>query len=158
MKFRPAFLAACTGALLFAGLAFAGSNPAATAGTQRYGAPITVRKSTQFAKVAKQPAKFEGKVIRLEGVVANVCQGAGCWIEIESKGAKFLAKSLDESVLVPNDCKGQTVVVQGVLTAKSGTGHEGHDHAAHAGAEAHECPTPTYLLSTQGVELKPAKK
>ena len=160
MRLRTCILLACSGAALFAGLAFAGSDSAPPAGAQRYGAPITVRKPTQLAKVVKEPAKFEGKVLRLQGVVSNVCQGAGCWIEIESKGQTFLAKSLDESVLVPNDCKGQAVVVQGVLAAKPVNGHEGHDHAAaaHEGAEAHECPTPTYLLATQGVDLRPAKK
>ena len=103
---RPVFLV-----LLVALPAWAHDGPhgesAAPSADGTYGAPITEKKAAKLDKVAKTPAKFRGKTVRLEGVVKNVCQGQGCWIEIESKGATFLAKSLDESVLVPKDCKGQ---------------------------------------------------
>jgi hypothetical protein len=139
-------------ALVLAVPAFAGeSKPVA----EKFGAPVTVKKSVPIAKLQKQPEKFTGKVLRIEGVVKNVCQGAGCWVEVEdAKGATFLAKSLDESVLLPNDCKGRRVVVQGTFLSKPA---KDHDHAAHAGEAPHECPSPTYLLSTQGIELAAQK-
>jgi hypothetical protein len=118
-----------------------------------FGAPITLKKAVPIAKLEKKPERFAGKTLRLEGVVASVCQGRGCWIEVEGpNGVTFLAKSLDESVLVPKDCKGQKVVVQGVVTRLTA---KGHDHAAHGEAEAHECPAPSWVLATSGVELKP---
>jgi hypothetical protein len=124
---------------------------AGDASSERYGAPVTVRKATDLAKVSKAPQKFEGKTLKLEGVVADVCQGRGCWIEITTaKGATFLAKSLDETVLVPKDCKGRKVTVQGVITALPAKEDEHH------GEEGHSCPTPSYVLATSGVEL--AKK
>jgi hypothetical protein len=128
--------------------------PPAGEAVSTYGAPITLKKAVPVAKLGKKPERFEGKTIRLEGVVAKVCQGRGCWIEVEGpKGVTFLAKSLDESVLVPKDCKGQKVVVQGVVTRLDA---QGHDHAAHAEeAEAHECPAPSWVLATRGVELRP---
>ena len=128
---------------------FAGN--AATAETQRFGAPVVEKKVTNLGKLAKKPASFEGRTLRIEGVVTNVCQGQGCWVEVrDAKGATFMAKSLDESVLVPRDCKGQRIVVQGVVKALPAKGHD-HDHGP--GVAAHECPTPSYVLSTQGVEL-----
>jgi len=48
------------------------------------------------------------------------------------------------------DCKGQRIVVQGVVTALAAMGHD-HDHGADVAA--HECPMPSYVLSTQGAEL-----
>lgn len=116
---------------------------------QTYGAPVTVKKALKIDKLEKNPAKYNGQTIKLEGVVAKVCQGQGCWIEIASpKGATFIARSLDESVLVPKDCKGQKVTIQGVVTTMPA---KAHDHSQ--AEDGHSCPAPTFVLSTQGVEL-----
>ena len=124
---------------------------AATTENQRFGAPVVEKKATNLGKLAKKPASFEGKTLRIEGVVTNSCQAQGCWVEVQdAKGAKFMAKSLDESVLLPKDIKGRRIVVQGVVKALPAKGHD-HEHAA--GAAPHECPTPSYVLSTQGAEL-----
>lgn len=118
----------------------------------RAGAPITVKKSVRIDKLAKQPAKFEGKVLRLEGTVKNVCQGRGCWVDVEdANGVSFMAKSLDETILLPKDCQGRKVIVQGIVTALPHT----HDAAAEDG---HACPAPKYVLATQGVELIAERK
>lgn len=119
----------------------------------KFGAPVTVKKSFPVAKLAAAPAKFEGKTVRIEGTVAEVCQGRGCWVRVkDDKGTLFLAKSLDETVLLPKDCAGQHVVVQGVVTALKAKPHE------HEEGEGHECPTPEYVVATQGIELRPADK
>lgn len=119
----------------------------------RFGAPVTVKKRLPVAKLAAAPAKFEGKTVRIEGMVADVCQGRGCWVRVkDDKGTLFLAKSLDESVLLPKDCVGQRVVVQGVVTALKAKPHE------HEEGEGHECPTPEFVVATQGAELRPADK
>jgi hypothetical protein len=113
-----------------------------------YGAEITEKKPVKLAKLVKSPSKYKGKTVRLEGTVKDVCQGQGCWIEIESEDGKtFLAKSLDESVLVPKNSKGQNVVVQGVVTQMPPKPHEHH------GEEGHSCPAPTWVVSMLGVEL-----
>ena len=49
-------------------------------------------------------------------------------------------------------------MVQGVVTMMPAKVAEAHQHAEHDAAEGHECPTPTYLISTQGAELVAAKK
>ena len=156
MRVTKMMLAILTACVAFSIPMTVGAGTDAEPGAGKYGAPVTVKKAVSVAKVQKDPARFEGKTLRLEGVVKAVCQGAGCWVEIEDpKGASFIAKSLDESVLLPKDCKGSRIVVQGVMTlmpAKS------HDHAAHEAAEGHSCPAPTYLLSTQGIELLAARK
>ncbi|MCC6650714.1 MAG: DUF4920 domain-containing protein [Candidatus Eisenbacteria bacterium] len=141
-------LAALSLAAVLALPAFAGD---AAPAPQRFGAAVTVQKPTNIQKLAKSPAKFQGQTIRIEGTVKEVCQGAGCWVEVvDAKGASFIARSLDESVLLPKDCKGQRVVVQGLLTTMP---KKDHDHTA---AEAgHSCPSPAFVLSTSGIELAP---
>lgn len=145
MKRLARSLAASLLALALASAALAGTEPA------KFGAALTVKKSVPVAKLAAAPAKFEGKTVRIEGTVAEVCQGRGCWVRVkDDKGQLFLAKSLDESVLLPKDCAGQYVVVQGVVTALKAKPHE------HAEGEGHECPTPEFVVATQGIELRPA--
>ena len=113
------------------------------------GEQITVKKPVKISKLAKDPERFVGKVIRIEGTAKAVCQGAGCWVEVsDAKGVTFLAKSLDESVLLPKDSAGRSIVVQGVVTKMEAKPHD-HEHEG----EGHTCPVPTYLISTQGALL-----
>lgn len=124
-------------------------------GPSTFGSPVTETKAVPIAKLTKKPRAYTGRTIRIEGTVKDVCQGQGCWLEVQdAKGATFIAKSLDESVLVPKDCKGQRVVVQGVLTARTA---KGHDHSHEASETPHACPAPTFVLDTRGVELTPQK-
>jgi hypothetical protein len=118
----------------------------------RVGAPVTVKKPVNIEKLAKNPEKFAGRTVRLEGVVKDVCQGRGCWVEVATpKGASFMARSLDESVLLPKDCHGRKIVVQGLVTTLSKSAAE------EAKPEDHACPRPSYIVATQGVELAAAK-
>lgn len=135
----------------FALPAFAETAPALGDGPLKVGAPVTAKKKVDIAKLGKAPEKFVGKTILLEGVVKEVCQGRGCWVEVANpKGASFMARSLDETVLLPKDCKGRRVVVQGVVSAMPAKTHE---HSEEAG---HSCPQPQYVVATQGIELAPA--
>lgn len=113
------------------------------------GAPLTVREPVSITALAEDPAGFVGQTVRLEGQVKAVCQGMGCWVEVEAAdGTSFLARSLDDSVLLPKDCAGRRVVVQGVVTALPA--EAGHEPAA----EGHACPRPDYVVATQGAELR----
>ncbi len=135
-------------ALLVAGAAVAGPKQEACAGAKHFGAPVTVKKAVNIAKLAKSPSRFAGRTVRLEGIVKAVCQGKGCWVEVESKGASFLARSMDESVLLPTDCEGRKVVVQGVVKALPRAAKEEPVEVGHA------CPRPEWIVATEGVVLK----
>lgn len=148
MKRALPLLAAVLLILSLAVAAFAGEEAA------RFGTAVTVKKSVPVAKLAKRPHAFTGRTVRIEGTVAEVCQGRGCWVRVrDQRGRAFLAKSLDESVLLPGDCAGQRIVVQGVVTSLGPAKHEHED-----GIEGHACPAPEYVLATQGVELRPASR
>ena len=67
------------------------------------------------------------------------------------KGASFLARSLDEPVLLPKDCQGRRIIVQGVVTPLPKSAAEEPVPADHA------CPRPEYVVATQGVELAAAR-
>lgn len=152
---------------LLAALLLATAVPAAAAAAPadevlKVGAPITVKKAVDIAALARRPAKFEGKTVRLEGVVKEVCQGRGCWVEVVGpKGASFMARSLDHSIVLPKDCKGRRIVVEGVVTAMKAA-ETPEEHAAHAEAEAaepagHACPVTEWVVATTGAELQASR-
>ena len=148
MKRNPSRLLLAGCALLIAGAALAGEAKTGSTEVQKFGSPVTTRKAVDIAKLAKDPARFAGRKVRLEGTVKEVCQGRGCWVEVEAGGASFLARSLDESVLLPKDCKGRRVVVQGVVKALPRTIKE------EPSEEGHACPKPEWVVATQGIELR----
>jgi hypothetical protein len=115
-----------------------------------FGAPITVAKPADIDKLASNPASFEGQALLLEGTVKEVCQGKGCWVEVMApSGTSFMARSLDHSILLPKDCQGRKIMVQGILVT---TPEKEEDHEAH-GQEGHECPAPRFVVSTKAVRL-----
>ena len=134
-------------------VAACGGTKSKGAGELQVGAPITVSKATPVAKIAAEPAAFAGQQVRIEGTVKAVCQGRGCWVEVADKNGKsFMARSLDDSVLLPKDCVGRKVVVQGVVTALPA--QAAAEAEAAEGAEGHACPKPDYVVATQGAALK----
>lgn len=113
------------------------------------GAPVTVTQAVSIHDLSASPATFVGQKIRLEGTVSKVCQGSGCWVEVAAAdGSTFLARSLDHSILAPTDCAGRRVIVQGVVTEIP------PEVSEEPVPEDHECPRPTYLVATEGIELR----
>jgi hypothetical protein len=148
---RCLLLATC--ALLVAGTALAGEGTPCYSQAQKFGARIKVKQAVDLAQLVKEPGQFAGKKIRIEGTVKDVCQGKGCWVEVEANGVSFIARSLDEKVLLPKDCKGQKIVVQGVVKALPTAAKS---EAEAAKTEGHACPAPEWVLATQGIELMAA--
>src|SRR5688500_16774791 len=52
-------------------------------GVLKRGAPLTGKSAkVAFADVAKQPAKYAGKTVTIEGTVRQACTRKGCWMEL----------------------------------------------------------------------------
>ncbi|MBD3161054.1 MAG: DUF4920 domain-containing protein [Candidatus Eisenbacteria bacterium] len=128
------------------------------------GSPITLEEAVSISDLAARTEAYVDQAVLLEGTVVGICQGSGCWAEVaDEDGATFLARSLDHSVLLPTDCMGRRVAIQGTVTVlepveapEETAAHEHeHEHAGeHAeGEEAHVCPRPQYVVSTAGAAL-----
>ncbi len=74
-----------------------------------------------FADVLKEPAKFAGKRVRIEGVVERVCQSEGCWMQIapESGVAGIRVTFKDHSFFVPKDVKSMKFKAEGEFFVKA---------------------------------------
>ena len=74
-----------------------------------------------FADVLKQPAKFAGKRVRIEGVVERVCQSEGCWMQIapESGASGIRVTFKDHSFFVPKDSRSMKFKAEGEFFVKT---------------------------------------
>ena len=80
-----------------------------------YGAGVTLAETTAIAAILDQPAAFTGKEVRIEGQVHEVCEMAGCWMEIQAAaGDRTLKVKVKDGVIVfPVAARGKQAVAQG---------------------------------------------
>lgn len=85
------------------------------------GAPIGDSQQVKFADAIKEPQKYAGKTVRIEGVVKRVCKMEGCWMEIapdaESETVRVTFK--DHGFFVPKDGDGLKFRAEGELKLKT---------------------------------------
>jgi hypothetical protein len=108
------------------GTATAGTLPPAPAGAplalpgKAFGAGITLADAVSVDDILANPTAYDGKVVRVEGMVTDVCPKRGCWFELASKtpGKKLRFKVQDGVMTFPMEAKGQTAIAQGTIVVK----------------------------------------
>lgn len=89
-------------------------------GVVRRGDEMTANKPFTVDECVQQASELDGRRVKIEGTVDQVCAKKGCWfvvkgdagdasVRITSKGYRFF---------VPRDAKGKRAVVEGELTVK----------------------------------------
>jgi uncharacterized protein YdeI (BOF family) len=92
-----------------------------TKGYMKRGAPLGKSKKVSLAKVMKDPAKYSGKMVRVEGVIVRSCKMEGCWLELApSKEAKAVrVKMKDHAFFVPLNSADAKAKAEGIFTVKT---------------------------------------
>ncbi len=87
---------------------------------ETFGAGVKLADATPIDAILAEPAKFDGKTVRVEGMVTDVCPKRGCWFEVagEKPGQKVRFKVTDGEMVVPMDSKGRRAVAEGVVAVK----------------------------------------
>jgi Domain of unknown function (DUF4920) len=128
------------------------------------GAAIGSAKKVSLAKVMKDPAKYSGQTVRVEGVIVRSCKMEGCWAELapdkDSKGV--MVKMKDHKFFIPLQSAGATARAEGVFSVKTLTKeHVDHlieeDGAKFDNRNADGTVTQVSFEAT-GIELKKATK
>jgi hypothetical protein len=93
------------------------STPATPKG-QTFGAGVTLTETTSVDAILAAPKEFNGKTVRVEGMVLDVCPKRGCWFEMAGTkpGQKLRFKVTDGEMVFPMDSKGKKAVAQGTIT------------------------------------------
>jgi hypothetical protein len=100
--------------ILTVSIAFAGS-------PRKYGKPLTVKEVTKVSEILAHPEKYDGKKVRVQGAVVDVCSKRGCWIRLSSdkEFENILFKVEDGVIVFPMDEKGKTAIAEGVVSVKT---------------------------------------
>ena len=74
-----------------------------------------------FADALKEPQKYAGKTVVIEGVVRRVCQAEGCWVEIgpKAKGDGSVRVTFDHKFTIPKDAAPMNFRAEGKLKVKT---------------------------------------
>lgn len=91
---------------------------AVSAAGKKYGKDITLKETTKISDIFAQPDAFNGKRVKVQGAIVDVCSEKGCWIMIASdKEFQAIRFKVDDGVIVfPMTEKGKTAIVEGVVT------------------------------------------
>lgn len=74
-----------------------------------------------FADVLKEPKKFEGKTVRIEGLVERVCKMEGCWMQIKpsADSEASVRVTFDHKFSVPKDADKWKFRAEGTVGVKT---------------------------------------
>lgn len=122
---------------------------------QTFGAGVSTE-TTPLVRVLERPSDFEGKTVRVEGIVTAVCMHMGCWMALardNTPDAQTVLVKVDDGVFVfPLSAKGRRAVAQGVIERTGANNVEGQEAAAeHArNAPASSDARPSWQLKATG--------
>lgn len=148
--------AACCALVLAASLA--------SAGATTYGKPLTVKETTKVSDILANPEQYDGKRVKVEGAVVDVCQMRGCWIKIAGdKDFESITFKVDDGVITfPMSARGKTALVEGIVSVTTQSVEEQKKHGEHMAKEQGKTfdpasvkgPKTVILLKGEGAEIR----
>jgi hypothetical protein len=89
------------------------------AGAETFGKGVALNDATPLTSVLAAPSSFEGKTVRVEGVVTSVCEEMGCWLALaptDAKGDPTLIIQVEHGVVVfPMSARGRRAAAEGIV-------------------------------------------
>ena len=84
---------------------------------KKYGAGVTVTETLSIAHVRARLDELQGKRVRIQGQVLDVCPKRGCWFEMagDKPGEQMRFKVRDGVMVFPMSAKGKYAVAEGVV-------------------------------------------
>jgi hypothetical protein len=81
----------------------------------KLGEKITLTGKTDISSILENPEEFLGKKVLVEGEIIEVCQAAGCWMDIRSQdpNEKIRIKVKDGVIVFPVESIGSKAIVEG---------------------------------------------
>ena len=123
-----------------------------TRGAETFGSAPTVKDATPIAQLLATPADFQGKTVRVEGVVTGVCTMMGCWMALAPadapKGPAILIKVDDGVISFPTSARGKRATAQGVVERVGTTDAEGQEAAREHAEQEGRKPSPAGSAAT----------
>lgn len=92
-----------------------------TSSYMKRGAALGKSKKVSINDVLKDPAKYAGQTVRVNGVVVRSCKMEGCWAELaQNKDSKSVrVKFKDHGFFIPLQSAGAKARAEGVFSVKT---------------------------------------
>lgn len=102
-----------------------------------YGEPLTLTEVTAVSTILDDPAGYLGKRVLVRGMVVEVCEQKGCWMDIASdRDFEKIQVKVDDGVIVfPLTARGKQAVVEGVVEQLELTYEQAVEDAKHKAEE-----------------------
>jgi hypothetical protein len=82
----------------------------------RLGAPLTLREPLTVDHLLTSPANYVEKTVQVKGKITEVCQMAGCWMQLAGSGKNAIRiKVNDGDIVFPRTAAGKMAVAEGKL-------------------------------------------
>lgn len=83
----------------------------------KLGKPLALKEATPIATLTATPDPYVGKVVQVKGKVTEVCQMAGCWMNLVDPAGKMVRiKVKDGDIVFPKDSIGKTAIAEGTFS------------------------------------------
>lgn len=122
-----------------------------------YGAGVTLPESTPVSTLLAKADEYDGKQVRVEGTVTEVCEKRGCWMSIASDTPfdTLRFKVQDGVITIPIEARGRYAVAEGVLRKVALTPEDAQAMREHEAEEQGKpvdttTPLPTYAIKLEG--------
>jgi len=106
----------------------------AAAGDEKFGKGVSLTEATAIKALYESPEKFVGKTIRIDGVVAAVCEDMGCWMALgeseKSEETVRLKVDHESGIVFPISAKGKAASAEGVFEKIADVDKEAKEAAA----------------------------
>lgn len=137
-----------------------------------YGKGITLEQALPIKTLLASPDQYNGKQVRIDGVVTAVCEKRGCWMMVSDpeSGEGVRIKVEDGVIVFPMTAKGHKASAEGVFKVKELTEeqkaamkekhaqeHKTAEDCPHKGEPGHDCAKHTKEANAEG-ESSPCKE
>lgn len=103
--------------IIFCALFCVACTMTAQAKSDVYGKGVTLTEATAVSAILDNPDTYLGKMVRVEGMIIEVCAKRGCWMYVagDRQGEKIQVKVTDGEIVFPMSASGRMGVVEGVV-------------------------------------------
>jgi hypothetical protein len=109
--------------------------PMLAAATQ-LGKPLTLKQPMSIAQLMTSPDNWVGKTVQVKGKVSEVCQMAGCWMQlVDQEGKAVRIKVKDGEIVFPKEAIGKMALAEGKFAKMELTKEQAIARAKHEAEE-----------------------
>ena len=121
---------------------------------QQLGQPLTLKEPMSLATLMTEPSTLVGKTVQVKGKVTEVCEMAGCWMNLTDDSGRLLRIKVEDGVIVfPKDAVGKMAVAEGKLEKHEMSKDQLIAEAKHEAVESGKKFNPAKIKSGKTVYL-----